>query len=206
MARYNEILVGRYNRWLQKLLQLKGDAPAPQLAGEIQPSILYPSGVEERYLQGWGLWGGISAAPAAVGFTSGSGLRNPLTSGVIAVVEKIVVGIQVSGLTVEWSVGSMLADLATSDVTMGFDGRTPQTGSALHLSHNAVGNGVPGLTPVGQYGVLAANAVFDIILDTDHQFPLLPGFGCEIRCLTANTPINISWKWRDRPIEESERT
>src|SRR5882762_4396490 len=37
MARFNEILTGRYNRFLQKLLQMKGGPPSAQLASEIQP-------------------------------------------------------------------------------------------------------------------------------------------------------------------------
>ncbi len=38
MALFNEILVGRYNRFLQRLLSMKGHPPAPQLASEIQPN------------------------------------------------------------------------------------------------------------------------------------------------------------------------
>src|SRR5260370_7764711 len=54
MARYNEILTGRYNRLLQKLLQMKGGPPAPQLASEISPQLSIPDlGVESRFHLGW---------------------------------------------------------------------------------------------------------------------------------------------------------
>ncbi len=68
MARYNEILVGRYNRFLQKLLSMKGPASMPQLAGELQATFPFFNGVENRNLEGWGRWAtrGVQLGVAAV--------------------------------------------------------------------------------------------------------------------------------------------
>jgi len=39
MAKFNEILAGRYNRFLQKLFQMKGGPPSAQLSSEITTNI-----------------------------------------------------------------------------------------------------------------------------------------------------------------------
>src|SRR5207245_11471807 len=92
MARFNEIQVGRYNRFIQKLLQIKGPPSMAQVATEMQPVFQFFNGAENRYLEGWLRYGQAASVTAG-----GAGtffmvrLRNPATSNVIAVVEKIVV-------------------------------------------------------------------------------------------------------------------
>src|SRR5438034_3476406 len=88
MARFNEILVGRYNRFVQKLLSMKGDAPVPQLASEFQPIIPTFSGVENRYLEGWDRFSITLSQTAVAAQTNGLQFRNPAGSNVIAVFEK----------------------------------------------------------------------------------------------------------------------
>src|SRR5260370_42568385 len=90
MARYNEILTGRYNRLLQKLLQMKGGPPAPQLASEISPHLSSPDlGVESRFHRGWNRFGFAINTAAGVGTASAAQLRNPPNSKVIGVIHKI---------------------------------------------------------------------------------------------------------------------
>src|SRR5258708_12286195 len=85
MARYNEILTGRFNRLLQKLLQMKGGPPAPQLASEISPQLSIPDlGVESRFHLGWNSWGFAINTGGAVGTASASQLPNPPHSQAIA--------------------------------------------------------------------------------------------------------------------------
>ena len=40
MARFNEIQVGRFNAVLHKLLDMKEGAPAPQLSGDVIPTLV----------------------------------------------------------------------------------------------------------------------------------------------------------------------
>src|SRR5216684_1967801 len=87
MARFNEINVGRYNRALQKLLGMKGEASVPILASEIAPSFVLPYGVENRYLEQWNRFGLGMNVTATAGNQSAFRLRNPAGSNVIAVVE-----------------------------------------------------------------------------------------------------------------------
>ena len=90
MARFNEILVGRFNRFLQRLLSMKGGPPAPQLASEIQPQMdVEALPVELRFLLGWHLYQSTISQGASVGNLSGVQLRNPLTSGAVCVVTAI---------------------------------------------------------------------------------------------------------------------
>src|SRR5258708_39302674 len=92
MARYNEILTGRFNRLLQKLLQMKGGPTAPQLASEISPQLSIPDlGVESRFHLGWNSCGFAINTGGAVGTASAAQLRNPANSKVIAGIDKITI-------------------------------------------------------------------------------------------------------------------
>src|SRR6266852_9029470 len=84
MAKFNEILTGRFNRALQKSLQLKGGPPAAQLASEIMPTLAHFRGREDRFLESWNLYGSAGAGVATAGIVTGFRLRNPKTSGVLA--------------------------------------------------------------------------------------------------------------------------
>src|SRR5260370_38399849 len=88
MARYNEILVGRYNRMLQKLFGMKGGVVAPQLASEISAAFPLFSGVENRYLESWNRFTSVVNQVALAGTPAQCQLRNT-TSNVIAVIDKL---------------------------------------------------------------------------------------------------------------------
>src|SRR5712664_3947513 len=91
MAKFNEILVGRYNRFLQKVLSMKGGPPSAQLSTEIQPQFSFPDlGKETRIFLGWDHFYFSANVPAGgVGNTSGVKIRNPVANNVIVVLEKI---------------------------------------------------------------------------------------------------------------------
>jgi hypothetical protein len=202
----NEIRAARFNRHLQKFLSMKGAAPAPLLSKEIAAHFLLEDGAaaDQRFLQSWETFGTGQNIGAGLGFNSGGQLRNPVGSNLIAVVEKSTFGVN-AGVNIEWSVGAQTADLPVLDVTAGFDGRTRQFGANIIASHNPVGSGVAGLGVVGIFGTTPTPFVFDLILNENQEFPLLPGFAVQVRCLTPNTAINLSWKWRERFLEDSER-
>src|SRR5258708_23493143 len=97
MARFNEILVGRVNRSLQKLFAMKGGPPAPQLASEITVNHQLQSAAENRYLEGWNRYAvAIGIAAGGVGNRAGVRIRNPVGSTIIAVIEKITVQLQLA--------------------------------------------------------------------------------------------------------------
>src|SRR5260370_12575795 len=90
MAEYNEILVGRFNRSLQKLLGMKGGPPAAQLSGEIMPVLPFTLGVENRYLEGFTMYGAAPGPTGGVGQTAGIRLRNPINSNVLVIVQLLI--------------------------------------------------------------------------------------------------------------------
>src|SRR5258708_34587991 len=89
MAVYNEIGIGRWNRFIQKITDIKGGPPARQLASEIvfQHPIL--SGRENRYLESWNLFWATFGFGPSVANNNGCQLRNPAGSNVIAVMEEM---------------------------------------------------------------------------------------------------------------------
>src|SRR5713101_6456511 len=128
MAVFNEIGIGRWNRFIQKITDIKGSPPARQLASEIvfQHPIFH--GQENRYLESWDRFGvGLTVGPIAAQ-QSGVRLVNPSASNVIAVVEKAVV---VTGATsfanLEYGrVGASLSQAAAS-IPMETRGRAAST-------------------------------------------------------------------------------
>src|SRR5260370_26890559 len=120
MARFNEILVGRYNRFLQRLLSMKGGPPAPQLASEIQPQMdVEALPVELRFLLGWHLYQNTVSQGASVGNAAGVQIRNPLTSGAVAVITSL----QISLTSAEIVNISQTFGGVTGDLTNVFNGQ-----------------------------------------------------------------------------------
>src|SRR5260370_15215175 len=90
MARFNEILAGRFNRALQKFLDMKGGPPSPQLASEISSNFQFNQmGIDFRYLEGWNRFGLHAAFGASVGNNSGLQLRNPVGSNLVVIIESL---------------------------------------------------------------------------------------------------------------------
>src|SRR5882672_5728754 len=89
MAIFNEILVGRYNRALQKLLGIKGTSPVRQIAGEITPALAMFYGVDNRFLETWYRYAFTFDQPAIPGLTTAVRFRNPANSAIMAVLESV---------------------------------------------------------------------------------------------------------------------
>lgn len=208
MARFNEILVGRFNRGLQKLLSIKGEAVSPQLATEIIPVLPLPLGDEYRYLDSWAQFArmiGIAAGGAAT--QAALMLRNPVGSNVMAVVTKAIFNNGAAGGDTAqlFHAGGNLADLANNLSVVGgaerFDARGPVV-PASHLSW-----GVPNGQFSGGILILSFNLVqgTSIELLNRHEVVLAPGDTIEIIDATANTACTLGLWWRERYLEESER-
>ena len=205
MARYNEILVGHVNRGLQKHLQMKGEPPAPQLSSEIQTALNLFSGVENRYIFGWNKFSLGSGINGGVAQFSASRLRNPSTSNAVAVIESLIVAVSsLSSITV--GQGPVVGDLATVATGQRLDARKGATGLTGAIVPSITTNSGGAFSP--QIGImpLVANTPFQIITTDDSQLPLLPGDAIQVDCGTANIQLYVWWMWRERFLEESERT
>ncbi len=206
MARYNEILVGRYNRYLQKLFSMKGEAPAPQLASEISAHLLLFHGVENRNLEGWDRFGVIISAPAVALNQSAVRWRNPASSNVVAVFEKVLVQIGGGGSVVPCYLGGVAgADLAAAAAA---GGRLDPRGRSAHTLILSLQNTTPGAPTFGaqilQPG-MAAFATTDLILEENQELPLLPNDAFQVVSNLVNNSLVVSAIWRERFLEDSER-
>jgi hypothetical protein len=209
MALYNEILAGRFNRALQKFLGMKGSAPSPQLANEITTGFQFPLGAEFRYLESWNRFGVAIAVAAAAANQGCFRFRNPLTSNVIAVIEKLSIAENALDNNAVLRLGQTTTDLVSVTGTSGcrFDARGLQAATCVISSQNTT-VGAPAIggneNSVGVFQVLAGTQ-YDIVFSDIQEIPCLPGDAYQVNCGVVNQRITASLWWRERLLEEGER-
>lgn len=209
MARVNEILVGRFNRMLQKLLSMKGPASMYQLSPELQAVLAFRSGVENRYLESWYRFWNIVGIGPSVGNNNGLQLRNPLTSNVIAVIEQFRYE-AAAGDTITLSLtrnGATTTDLTNLLAVNPQDFRQVQgaTGSGSALILSSFSPVVSFSTTPQAYTAAAAATDYDTIFTENQEWVINPGDTVRIINATANVLIRFNLKWRERFLEDSER-
>ena len=208
MAIYNEILVGRFARGIQKVFSMKGGVPTRQLSGEVMATYELEKGMslENRYPHSW-LSFAYSALIAAggVGTFGAFRLRNPTGSNVLAVLEKAEM-VNVAGADTPFITRGPTGtgDLTTNDsanVSIR-DLRMGPVGSALIQS-----KGTPA-APVGVQwwngGLTAAFAQVEAILYPNQEFVIGPSDIVTVWSNVANTGFRCTFMWRERALEESE--
>jgi hypothetical protein len=210
MAQLNEILVGRFNRGLQKLFGIKGQAPVATLAPEIMPTLTLLNGVENRYLEGWNRLGLYLTITAGAATGSLLRIRNPITSNVIAIIEKMTVANNTAAAA-QYNIrhgnanNADAATLNTPSPTQRWDSRgNPST--ALSVSSNsgsATTPTSPGITKA--ITCLAVNVAWEFINCEDQEMTLLPGDCLDVFMNTQAVALDVAWFWRERQLEESER-
>jgi hypothetical protein len=207
MARFNEILTGRYNRYLQKLLQIKGGPPSAQLASEITPNFdVEHTPVETRILMGFErFWCAANAGPSP-GVISAFQIQNPAGSNILAVLESLIVSVSVAS-EIDMSISfSNPATLTNSFASTRQDSRgiALSTGTGTPILVSSFGGAI-GQLPVGIGGVqLAALTPFQWIQDTDQQIMLAPSTAIRIQTLVVNDLFIVQGIFRQRALEESE--
>ncbi len=208
MAKFNEILAGRYNRALQKLLGLKGGPPSAQLASEIMPIIQFPMGRETRVLESWFLYASsVQIAPVAGQFGKFR-LRNPKTSGTIAVVEKLDILTTVSASAtsnfIYYVDDGGVSALATFPFVQQIDTRAKKATSLSFSAETSAASAV-GVNIILQDGIGAtAQNLIQFLLTDDQQIVLNPGTYIQFQSGAQNVPATITLWWRERAMEESE--
>ena len=211
MAIFNEILVGRWNRALQKQFAIKGTPPVRQLGGEVMPviNITKPGAREFRFLHGetmWGVLNTIAAVAASSGFIF---LRNPPNSGILIIVERIVWFPSAAGQSVQ----------LIRNITTGF--AAGSAGSTLDYRQGGNPAGVIGQSTAGAvagggtYGQFSRNGTDSLeLINREEDFIVMnPGSAALANSNNVglvlqqqNAALNVSFWWRERPLEESEAT
>lgn len=214
MAVYNEILAGRFNRALQKLLSMKGEPPAPQLASEIMAALPLFWGRENRYLESWFSFGQRMTAPApGVGNTAAVRLRNPANSNIVAILERVCVtntAAVVDNPVLRHGIGAggAIGDLSTV-INLGsaaLDTRGQTAPTCIGSQTGATNQVAPPSNVTIMQLSLIANSFDDFIITDIGELPLMPGDCYDVVSNVANQQVVTSWLWRERFLEESERT
>jgi len=205
LALYNEILVGRLNRALQKFTGIKGQAPAPQLSAEVAATVPLFWGVENRYLESWNKFGIFASATGGAAQFAGFRFRNPAGSNVAVVIEKLFLSwaSAETGAT-QAILAAQAADLTTivSSSTTRFDNRgNPSPTLVSSTTTNMAGFAGAFFSVRGN-----ANVNLDVVLTEDIEVPLLPGDAISIIDGTAAVRLDVTCWWRERFLEESERS
>lgn len=215
MARYNEILTGRHNRALQKLFSMKGGPPAPQLSSEIQASIPMFHGAENRYLEAWNRF---SNSPAAIVANAGNNcearLVNDVDSNVIGVIEKLWLWTSLADeidlcLQHQAALVGGHVPVLTNNPSISLDGRLQGKsgatlgGSTLNFGTSLVSN--VNSSVIARYQ-LPANGSVEVILFEDQEITLLPQEFFQVQTSVVTNTIRLVIFWRERFLEDSERT
>jgi hypothetical protein len=200
MAVYNEIGIGRWNRFIQKLTDMKGGPPARQLSSEIVFSHPIFHGVENRFLESWDLFGvGVTIA-AIGGAQSGVRLTNPTTSNVIAVVTKALLSTTAGGVF-NFEYGNVGAGLSNALVATPMERRGRSASTCLPTFNVAA---LSTLNVVAQLNI-AGNTSFDFIRGANDEVCLPPGASVQMDGNAVNNAVTASFWWRERFLEPAER-
>jgi len=207
MAKFNEILVGRVNRGLQKLFGIKGGPPVPTLASEVMPTHPLFNGRENRYLEGWNTFALTRGQVAVGGITPVVRLRNPVGSNIIAIFERLLVlNFNTTSAPILRS-GTTNNDLPTVFVVSSkrLDPRGSQDSQLITSENSGAGGALLQARMTGNMGQLS---FFDFIVTDIGEIPLLPGDAIEIDQggVGAGGGTTMSFLWRERFLEDSERT
>jgi hypothetical protein len=210
MAVYNEILAGRFNRALQKLMSMKGPPPAPQLSSELMPILYFFQGIEERFLHGWNVFASGAIVAAVAAQNTAWQIRNPASSGVVAVIGGLSVFTSVADPALGITQNTGAADLGTAIAARCLDNRSavPSAGSTTTLgaacrissTNNIASSG--GFVHFTSTGV---NVEQGLISDEDGQLLLLPGDSLQFLTSVTNVKLAVNIRWRERVLEDSEK-
>lgn len=207
MAIYNEILVGRFARGLQKLFGIKGEVPTKQLSGEIISVHPLLNGVENRYLEGWNRFGARVSSVAVAAVVSFSRLRNPAGSNVIAVLEKISF---VSGSAADqpfFSIESLNTDLtsAVAYTTQQLDNRGQKNPTLIASVQQTSASPYSGtIFEQVSLNAISTPSYVNVINDVNQELTLLPGMTITFSSNNVNQQLTPHVWWRERNLEESE--
>jgi hypothetical protein len=206
MAQYNEILAGRFNRFVQKHFSMKGREGMPTLSADLGMTMNFNSGVENRYLEGWDTFGINQQVPAqGAALFSVMRLRNPLGSGVVGVITRCYGFTQPGAAdapSISMTRSGTTTDLGVVVAAVNFDSRG-RPGSSLILSRGNPPQA--GGTTLGN----AQNAISGVVQElvgTGLEIPLLPGATFELIGGTQNVNFGFTIWWRERALESSEVT
>lgn len=207
MAVYNEILVGRYNRFLQKLLGIKGGPPAASLAGDVMAGISFFHGAESLYHQGWETFGASDSIVAVAANFSKMKIRNPAGSNVMAVITKLVVNPgAASTIQVRLQTPETAADFGGVIFPFSFERARGARNRATSIPSDQNSDAVFITGTIIAQITVPLNVPLELIATDVHELVLPPNTELQVACNVVNQALNFTIWWRERFLEETERT
>ena len=209
MALFNEILVGRFNRFAQKFLSMKGGPPLPTLGTDLGITIPLRIYTSELYLMGIDQFGRVATNTANAGASFGIRFRNPVASGIVATFHKLVLWTSVSD-SVQLEVGATTVDYVLVENGIPLDPRQgPRAGAVILSATNAATAGASlgantaiDVRPVSN----ALNSLNDYFKEESEYISLLPGQAINIIGSIVNSAATANVMWLERALEDSERS
>jgi hypothetical protein len=194
MATFNEIDEGGLNAILVRRLGMKTGTPAPTIAPEIMPMLALENDRPE-----WGFPKGEMACSGVftTGIVAGQyaivNIVNPLTSGVLAVIDHI------SNLTGE--------DFNVCRISFGTQVMTATVYAGVcDLRFRFRTMGVQ--TAVDNRATVANQGLFDTLVGTQHVFSgsiVLPPSSCvQLQSVNVGVAISANVRWYERPVQGGE--
>lgn len=208
MARFNEILHGRFNRLLQKTFGHKGPPPSPQLSTEVMPTFPLFRGHELMILEGWHLFGCAMAAVAVAAQFSSAAIRNPPNSGAIAVLENAIIlpATNVVGLGYPhiYDGGVDFGNLSTVAPMDGRQSGFPVSGGSALVASFGANATLPG--PGASQFWWTNSVVAPLYPWNGFEVVLPPGARLSMYDATVNEACKFAFIWRERPLEDAEKS
>lgn len=204
MGHFNEILAGRFNRFVQKHFSMKGREGTPTLSADLQMGMVFNSGAENRYLEAWDLFGFTTLSAAFAANLNQGQLRNPAGTGVVCVVTRAIYNNTVADTSVTLNLSKTnTADQPSVRSTTSWDSRGRPASTAI-VSDNS---GAAKIATAGLINIVGVNTQAGVSMDLippGGEIPLLPGTTLAIQSGTANVAMLYTFWWRERALETSE--
>jgi len=196
-----KIQVGRFNAILSRLLGISGmEATSEDISPEISPVLVLENDRPEwEFLAGGMLVAGVVKQLGAGGLVAKAQLRNPASSGVIAIVTQITVTFPSAIGDVRVRVSSATTDRTNAATQSLRDSRWAMLGvsGAIKLS--------------GDNAAAAGNEieVSGVLQNTPYRVqscPIIvgPQSALEIGSGVADVEMDVSFVWRERPVQPYE--
>lgn len=197
----------RVSQWLEKRFNAKGGQVITDLDPRLGVEMTFPSGVEDRYLQGWNRFAVATNVAALAANFGRARIRNPGGSNVIAVLEMLSILEVGAGAVAETPIatwGAVTTDL-TNLVGLTFTRMDPRGNPTPTVIVSFVAQAAGGQALL-QKGITVAGGTVEFIQNPNQEIPILPGQAVDLQSSTANTQAIMSFMWRERALELSELT
>jgi hypothetical protein len=202
----NEIQDGFVSRWLAARLGITDQAPTPTLAPEIMPvMIAVPDSIENELQRGTWLCGAAGTAPAFAGVMAAFEIHNPLTSGVVMMIDNLRLGSVTINQTIEY--GWYPADAPTPTLLTIFSAvRDTRVPYVLPPVGNNTAARVGIVTAAsGAYQVPRLGRIYGPVREwLEPNIVLAPGSTFRCNNTTANISFEFTCHWRERKVQPAE--